>query len=157
MTKATEDLVSQIHQIRTHAVFSFRGMLKQKECGNNLRGEDGLKKTPSACLQFHQQNLDLKRTRRLFPCVPTNGIFYKRLSRVDTCHIVGKSALVRTSGQSVPHCYHHKTKQSHTSVYLSSRDRLVFFHEKCVERLASTDQTQESWKCGKDDQSNIWQ
>ena len=42
-----------IHQIRTHAVFIFRGMLKQKEYGNNLRGEDGLKKTPSVCSVFN--------------------------------------------------------------------------------------------------------
>jgi len=42
-----------IHQTRTHAVFIFRSMLKQKECGNNLRGEDGLKKTPSVCSAFN--------------------------------------------------------------------------------------------------------
>jgi hypothetical protein len=139
-------------------------MLKQKECGNNLRAEDGLKKTPSVCSVFNF-------TTRTWTC-NEQGVCLTAFKHLGYFTNVCRLWILATLWGKV-HLYEHRSSPFSTVITTSQNNRTHLFtyqvargrcsstsrwnQRRDVRWTSATDQTQESWKCGKDDQSNIWQ
>ena len=108
-------------------------MLKQKEYSNNLRAEGSLKKIPAICSVFNftsrtstynEQGVCSSAFPRLayFTNVCRLWILATLWERC-TCTNIGPVRFPLLSPQ---------PRQSYTSVYLSIRDRLLFFHQSLI-------------------------